>query len=128
MQEPKNVIENKYKDKLLPLCCLGFDSDLYQYDLIFPERMSPDWREFIETHGIYNEKLGDLIKGAKDLGGGKVSISHRCPKLGENGRCTIYENRPKICRNYVCKFPQCKFKDLCEKSAREEQNRIQDPL
>jgi Fe-S-cluster containining protein len=120
----KNATKNN-KDKPMSLCCLGFDSDLYQYDLIFPNRMSPDWREFIEAHGIYREKLGDLIKGAIDVGGGRVYLSHRCSKLGKDGRCTIYKNRPKICRDYVCKHPECKFKDLCEKSAREEQNSIQ---
>lgn len=94
----------------MPLCCLGFDTDLYQYDLIFPERMSPDWKEFLDAHGIFDEKLGDLIKGAVDLGGGKVGLPHRCAKLGEDGLCTIYENRPKICRDYVCKKSDCRFK------------------
>ncbi len=108
----------------MPLCCLGFDSDLYQYDLIFPERMSPDWKEFLDAHGIFNEKLADLIKGAIDVGGGRVHLSHKCQKLGEDGRCTIYENRPKICRDYVCKKPECQFRALCEKSARQQQEKV----
>jgi Fe-S-cluster containining protein len=115
---------NKNTNKPMPLCCMGFDTDLYQYDLIFPDRMSPDWRKFLEVHGIYNEKLGDLIKGAVDLGEGKVHISHRCPKLADDGKCTIYEHRPKICRDYVCKYPQCKFKDLCEKSVRKQNKKL----
>lgn len=24
----------------------------------------------------------------------------RCPKLGEDGRCTVYEHRPEVCRVY----------------------------
>lgn len=25
---------------------------------------------------------------------------YSCPKLGVDGRCTIYENRPQLCRDY----------------------------
>jgi len=101
---------NENINKPVPLCCTEFDTDLYQYDLIFPERMSPDWKEFIEAHGIQNEKLGDLIKGAIDLGEGKVRLFHKCSKIEEDGRCTIYENRSRICREYICKKPECNLK------------------
>lgn len=115
-------MEKPKKNKPMPICCLGFDTDLYQYDLIFPERMSPSWKEFLEAHDIYNETLGDLVKGAIDVGNGKVYISHKCPKLLEDGRCSIYENRPQVCRQYVCGKPDCQFKDLCQKSAREREH------
>ena len=29
-----------------------------------------------------------------------------CPFLGKNNRCTIYERRPEVCREYECWHPQ----------------------
>ena len=29
-----------------------------------------------------------------------VNWTFNCPKLGKDGRCTIYESRPEVCRNY----------------------------
>ena len=29
-----------------------------------------------------------------------------CPKLGDDGRCTIYEDRPDICRNFEPRMDQ----------------------
>lgn len=29
-----------------------------------------------------------------------VSYSWRCTALGEDGRCTVYDHRPLLCRNY----------------------------
>jgi hypothetical protein len=28
----------------------------------------------------------------------------RCPLLGDDGRCAIYEHRPRICRTYDCRI------------------------
>jgi Fe-S-cluster containining protein len=34
--------------------------------------------------------------------------SFSCPKLGDDGRCTIYEERPELCRSYVAESdPMC---------------------
>lgn len=31
-----------------------------------------------------------------------IVINHTCNLLGEDNRCTKYEDRPKICREYLC--------------------------
>lgn len=35
-----------------------------------------------------------------DEGDWYISIENQCKMLGEDGRCTMYENRPLICRKY----------------------------
>ena len=32
-----------------------------------------------------------------------IQWSFSCPKLGEDGRCTIYDKRPQLCRSYEAK-------------------------
>lgn len=31
---------------------------------------------------------------------GKVAVRFTCPKVTPEGRCSIYEDRPKLCRDY----------------------------
>lgn len=31
---------------------------------------------------------------------------YKCPKLGADGRCTIYEDRPQLCRSYAPRSDQ----------------------
>lgn len=101
--------------KKLPLCCQEFDIDLY--DLVFPDHLPKEGREFVKIQEIYKKPLGELIRGAIDMGNGKVKIFHRCPKLGDDGLCTIYATRPQICRAYVCQKPECPFRDICLKNS-----------
>lgn len=84
----------------LPTCCTDFELEPVQ--LIFPERTGDDWQEFITAHGISTAKFGELIKGALDMGNGKVRLYHRCQQLQDDGRCAIYETRPQICRDFDC--------------------------
>lgn len=81
-------------------CCTDMDIDLL--DLLFPSRMSADGQEFVLAHGLEDARLADLQTGAILMTNGKVKIQHRCQQLDETGLCRIYENRPVICRNYVC--------------------------
>jgi Fe-S-cluster containining protein len=37
----------------------------------------------------------------------RVILECRCPKLGEDGLCTIYEDRPLICAEYRAGGPAC---------------------
>ena len=85
----------------LPKCCT--DMDILLTDLLFPERMSAEGMEFVQAHGLDHVKLEDLRRGVIDLGSGMVKILHVCDKLGSDGRCTIYERRPAICRAFDCK-------------------------
>jgi len=81
-------------------CCTDMDID--PLDLLFPFRMSADGKEFVAAHGLEDARLADLQTGAILMSDGKVKIQHRCQQLDEVGLCRIYENRPTICRNYVC--------------------------
>lgn len=49
-----------------------------------------DMRELLEAH--YGREIDTL----------KVKISHDCMHITEDYKCGIYEDRPKICRNFVC--------------------------
>ena len=60
-------------------------------DIILPLAFEPDEdiKRWIEFHNI--EVMEKMIK-----------IKNKCSKL-ENGKCSIYEQRPNNCRNYNCK-------------------------
>jgi Fe-S-cluster containining protein len=94
-----------------PLCCASIDINIY--DLLFPEKMDVRGLEFTAAHGIENEKLGDLIKDAIDLGNGMVKIQHVCQKLTKDGKCSIYDEQPQICKDWICGNKEC---DFCKKN------------
>ena len=90
-------------------CCE--DLDIRLEDLIFPERMPAEGREFCDAHGLWGSSLGQLRVRAVDLGGGRVKLRHRCQSLMVDGRCAIYETRPVICQEFQCdkhaeRFPE----------------------
>ena len=85
----------------LPMCCQDLDIDPIL--LFFPEKMDEDGREFVEAHGLDGATWRQLRKGAMDMGNGKVKLKHRCQQLLDNGRCGIYETRPKMCRDFECR-------------------------
>ena len=78
------------------------DFDIALIDLLFPEKLNEDGREFYNAHGIDSTTFRKLRKNAEDVGNGIVKIKHRCNQLSDNGRCQIYETRPQICRNFDC--------------------------
>lgn len=53
-----------------------------------------DYRRWINLH----EKI-KVVKRGRDYG---VRIELKCTKL-KNNSCTIYKNRPDICKEYSCK-------------------------
>lgn len=53
------------------------------------------YNSFEEAYKIYPEYL-DMLKKKTD---GNVYFYH-CPKLDKNNRCSDYENRPQICRDF----------------------------
>lgn len=53
----------------------------------------------MERRGLPFRSL-EVIGQWSDAEGTWEEHSWYCPKLGEDGRCTIYEDRPDICRNY----------------------------
>jgi Fe-S-cluster containining protein len=81
-------------------CCMDFD--ILPLDLLFPTRLSPKGREFVDAHGVLNKPLSVIMQHATELEGGLIKLHHRCDQLDDNGLCTIYDDRPAICREYVC--------------------------
>jgi len=77
--------------------------DIDLLDLAMPERLTPEGREFVEAHGIFQVPVGELMRLAVYQGKRIVKIRHVCQKLDiQTGKCTIYESRPKICRDFDC--------------------------
>lgn len=62
-------------------------------NIYLPFIASPDEKEWLEYHDIevIENSVGEFIK-----------INNKCSKLVD-GRCSIYEKRPDICRKYECK-------------------------
>lgn len=86
--------------KALPTCCL--DMEIKVIDLLFPSRMSPEGQEFVAAHGLENMTLEQIRAASYEVGDGVIRLTHRCQKLDDNGRCTIYKSRPAICRTFDC--------------------------
>ena len=80
------------------MCCR--DLDILPIDLLLPDHMNDEGREFVEAHGLYNIRLEDLV--VTDAGNGLVKIKHKCQYLDDQDKCLIYDNRPQICRNFDC--------------------------
>lgn len=71
--------------------------------LIFPMfKVLGDDRKFFLQHGLYEAIERNVT----------VKVFHRCAKLLSTGRCSIYEARPTICRDFECatKF-ECRTED-----------------
>ena len=83
-------------------CCEDFVID--PAHLLFPERMNEIGQAFVRTHGIDYVALGTLRQGAVVEPGtpGHVRIKHRCQWLTDENLCSIYEQRPQICRDFDC--------------------------
>lgn len=55
---------------------------------------SPDELAWLETRG---EVVGESWR-----------IRSECKYLAEDGRCSIYEDRPQVCRDFRLDSPECK--------------------
>ncbi len=55
-----------------------------------------------------------------------VALDTRCPKLTRVGRCSIYENRPKICADFKVGGSGC-LEAVKMRRTPEEYQRIRDP-
>lgn len=84
----------------LPQCCT--DLDISFTDLLFPENMSPEGKEFVRAHELPAATLRQLQRDATLLPNGLVKIKHRCAQLRDDGKCAIYDTRPVICREFNC--------------------------
>lgn len=87
----------------LPACCMDLDIDVM--DLIFPNRLPPEGREFVSAHGLEWLTVTErdtLLAAGTYQGKGIIKIKHRCAQLQDDGHCGIYATRPAICRTFDC--------------------------
>ncbi len=85
-------------------CCRSFHVDIDVPEFMTAEALRVHLRAGLRpTTGsqafevLPYDPIQPSTKGKKE---GTVHWDYSCPKLGEDGRCTIYETRPKICRDY----------------------------
>jgi Fe-S-cluster containining protein len=81
-------------------CCRNFDSTLTYWDDAASETVK-HYLDFLAGEPMPWIPLGP---GQKKFDREGREYSHwrfDCPKLGPDGRCTIYENRPQACRTFV---------------------------
>ena len=87
----------------LPACCMDLDIDVM--DFLFPDRLNPEGREFVDAHwpeGVAWMDTVQLLRAGQYMGAGIVKLKHRCAQLQDDGRCGIYATRPAICRAFDC--------------------------
>lgn len=57
---------------------------------------------FTSEHDLPFDPIGKVGQWTDPEGGREYSAwNFRCRALGDDGRCTIYENRPKLCADYL---------------------------
>ncbi|MBV8060791.1 MAG: YkgJ family cysteine cluster protein [Alphaproteobacteria bacterium] len=74
-------------------CCKGFI-------LNFPvnaERWKDEASDWMKAYDLPFEPVRAIPSFDFD---GKVGVVYDCTKIGSDGRCTIYEDRPHLCRIY----------------------------
>ena len=57
-------------------------------------------------YGVLDEEMFEFLKAhyaVKELYDIGFTIPHRCKMLDESNLCKIYENRPKKCKEWICK-------------------------
>lgn len=88
--------------KIPGLKCKGLCSESCSFIIIGKKEKSNFERIGIEGNFVLHEQWTDTV----DLQG----ISRKCSKLSECGKCTIYNDRPLICRLFgVVKKMSCPF-------------------
>lgn len=94
-------------------CCSGFVLNLPVFDEV-------TWREdavaALARHGIdYMVPAGRFFSPST---GGMDTIRYHCTRIGTDGRCTDYENRPQLCHDYqagqdmLCAMHEFKLKGI----------------
>jgi len=76
-------------------CCRGFDVDLVWSDHGVPEDMTERTTDNI-----------DLFKMRQHKDGSCVAL---CGNIGESVSCSVYENRPSVCRDFQPGNIQCQL-------------------
>ncbi len=80
-------------------CCKAFPLNQNFWLGTHPDEI----RRFLAEKGLPFEPLRrmDIWRGGDDEGAWLEKWFFSCPKLGPDGRCTIYEDRPNLCKIYA---------------------------
>jgi Fe-S-cluster containining protein len=103
-------------------CCRGFtlsyldkneDESSRQAPTFWLDTWMQDAQAWVDERDLpfFPSRIDETLY-AEDTGRAYVSVRFDCVCLRPDGRCGIYETRPKLCRQYVplqdelCKFPR----------------------
>lgn len=82
-------------------CCTGFNRSDGPDPLTFWDDTEPRLPLHPGEPFVLLERWGQwTVEFGPDTGRTYSAWLWTCPKLGADGRCTIYEQRPEICRRY----------------------------
>lgn len=88
-------------------CCSGFTIGGKHFNI---DNWKIEAENFMELYGLYYFKpVRPLVEQLSSYPPeGKTLVQFDCERLGADGRCTDYENRPETCRVYEAKSdPLC---------------------
>ncbi len=107
-------METKFCSK----CCQDFDIE--PMHLLFPEMfLTEDAQYFMKAWNLERLTLEELRESIEVLTFNKVKVRVPCDKLTPEGLCSIYEQRPQLCREYRCETRHIMAKtDQCEPERR----------
>lgn len=74
-------------------CCTNRRWQFYKVELTMREAEHPALKEHVAWH-----QNPDDPKRKKPW----IVMDPKCPLLGRDNRCTVYEDRPAACRSYMC--------------------------
>jgi Fe-S-cluster containining protein len=108
----------------MSICCRAFPLSAWWRDLAEdlerlrngePCRLQDAWFiQHLEPIGWHNCNPIDCHGEGQDEHGAHEYF--RCTLLGDDGRCSIYDHRPKMCRKYTeCEHMDTCSNDLCKK-------------
>lgn len=84
------------------MCCQNFPLSKNGEQLTFWEDTAfEDAIDFLRKHDLPFDP--HEVSGTYTTEDGRryVTLRYNCPKLGPDGRCTIYATRPALCRNFL---------------------------
>ncbi len=92
-------------------CCKRSDITLVPYDVLrLKQRFGMTSEEFLDKYTVPYPMDQDKVPGLKM----KVNDDGACPFLDEENGCTVYEDRPTVCRYYPLAVLNIREKDSSE--------------
>lgn len=91
-----------------------------QYVIVSDENWEDGFMEHLRARGLDTKKMlvelpiKDIPIDAETV---HLTFNYRCRHLTEDNLCAIYENRPKYCREFFCRFAQGDFSEFLKPDA-----------